>query len=88
MTAVSVVAIRVTSVLPRRMTPSSLSVREQAEGDFRAAFAALGAQTQPVPVDRHHRRLGDREEAAKPQAASTSAMTSVDSGMSFKQRAP
>ena len=36
---------------------------EKPEGDFRAAFAALGSQTQPVPVDRHHRRLGDREKA-------------------------
>jgi len=34
---------------------------EQAEGDFGAAFAVLRPEPQPVPVDRHHRRLGDRE---------------------------
>ncbi len=36
---------------------------EQSERDFGAAFAALRPEPQPMPIDGHHRRLGDREKS-------------------------
>ncbi len=87
-TAVSVVAMALTSVLPRRMTPSSLSVRA------RSPSATLAPRSPCFAFRRSRCRLTAIIAVSaiekKPETASsaTSEMTSVDSGMSSKQRAP
>ena len=49
--------------------------------ELRAALAALRAMLQPIAVDRHHRRLGDREEAGT-RAAARPARSRASEGMS------
>ena len=46
-----------------------VGLREQRQREPRAARAALRLVLQPVAVGRHHRRLGDREEAGRSPAA-------------------
>ena len=64
MTAVSVAAAAATSVLPSRMTPSSVSVwAEQRERELCAPGPLLGSMPKSITIDRHHRGFGDREES-------------------------
>src|SRR5439155_21789534 len=48
-------------------TEQLVGLRKQNDGELGAALALLGTMAQTIAIDRHHRRLGDREKTGKDQ---------------------